>query len=387
MLKMNMRNAVPRGVTAASLGLVAMILLWSIPQPVHGQDVWVVGESAVVSTGGPDSDLYRVAGVVRLEDGRIVLGDQAQRLLVFDTDGSHLRTLGRRGEGPGEFTNIAWIQRLPGDTLLVFDARLGRLSYMTVDGGFARSETFGRRSTLYGALPDGNLLASTMYREPSGLGGTDRPRAPTNAVTFARGEIELQRFDTSGRLLNLIGVFPGMETAWVPGIMEIDLDGGPGPIARTLVLPGERGIYVTTGDRFEIMLFAPEGGVPEAVIRRDDYESQPLTREHLVQYFAGSGIGDWANWETLRWNLPEGGTLPAITSLRLDTQSNLWVEGGGDADDSRTWSVFTPAGEYFAGVTMPPRFYPYAIGTESVVGVWRDDLDVEYLQVRTIVKP
>jgi hypothetical protein len=35
---------------------------------------------------------------------------------------------------------------------------------------------------------------------------------------------------------------------------------------------------------------------------------------------------------------------------------------------------------------MPARFRPFDIGAESVLGVWRDALDVEYVQVRAIMK-
>ena len=57
------------------------------------------------SFDGPGADVFgHISSVAVGLDGKIfVLDDLAQEIRVFDANGSHLYSFGRRGEGPGEF--------------------------------------------------------------------------------------------------------------------------------------------------------------------------------------------------------------------------------------------------------------------------------------------
>ena len=46
---------------------------------------------------------------------------------------------------------------------------------------------------------------------------------------------------------------------------------------------------------------------------------------------------------------------------------------------SRDWDVFDPTGRFLGVVTMPPRFTPRIILGGKIYGIWRDDLDVQYV--------
>ena len=120
-------------------------------------------------------------------------------------------------------------------------------------------------------------------------------------------------------------------------------------------------------------------------------ELTPLTENDLFEFFteqfAGTRLGDQIPWNSVRGDWPEDQTRPAITSLQLDREGNLWVEEGRiDYDSPGIWHVVGPSGRYLATATMPSRFRPFDIGRETVLGVWRDDLDVEYVQKRVITK-
>jgi hypothetical protein len=56
---------------------------------------------------------------------------QADRILVFSGNGRFIRTIGKAGRGPGEYTRIAFITLGAGDSLYVFDQGNARLTVLS----------------------------------------------------------------------------------------------------------------------------------------------------------------------------------------------------------------------------------------------------------------
>jgi hypothetical protein len=349
---------------------------------------WVVSEASTLSIGGEAagvaSDLFGISGLVKLSDGRILVGDRAQRVLMFDSAGSHIRTFGSRGAGPGEFGGaLRWIQRVANDTILVADAyNAGRLSYFDPDGDFVRSVTpLIPQGRLIGALSDGSLVGMKIIY-PSGSGST-------GGVQWGRGEVDLVRIDSGGKIVSSLGVVPGYEWIVPPGLGPMTLDDEASPLRGPVVALAGARIYVATGDRFEVNALDPEGGDIGAI--RPNGELTPLTESHLIAFFseltAGRSAFAQTQWGGLQWNIEEGRTLPAITGLEIDELGNIWIgERRASRDAQQTWHVYDENGRHVAMATMPPRFRPFAIEATSVLGVWRNDLGVEHVQVRAILK-
>lgn len=93
--------------------------------PVH-----LAGESR------DDSLFTAITGVDVDSRGRILVGDwSAARVAVLDSTGALVRTMGRRGLGPGEFRGIGSVQALPGDSVLAYDPAAVRLSVFPPESG------------------------------------------------------------------------------------------------------------------------------------------------------------------------------------------------------------------------------------------------------------
>jgi len=93
--------------------------------------------------------------------GRIYVADVGQaHITVFDSAGRYLHTIGRRGSGPGEFNQPMQMGVRPGDTLLVFDVGLRRLSEFAPDGRFLRQQVLGKVSVVNDIefLPNGDIV-------------------------------------------------------------------------------------------------------------------------------------------------------------------------------------------------------------------------------------
>lgn len=107
-----------------------------------------VDSDPFLEIGGPKSDLNEELDgdnaslrVVELTDGQIVLSDLA-RLLFYDRHGRLIRAVGQKGRGPGEFSQIVNLCALHGDSLMAFD-RDGRTTIWDSRGTHLR--TIGRR--------------------------------------------------------------------------------------------------------------------------------------------------------------------------------------------------------------------------------------------------
>ena len=105
-----------------------------------------LGEEPTFYVGdSEDSDeqwFTRVLGVARLSDGSVAVADDySMEVRIFDPSGVHVRSMGREGEGPGEFKRLWLLWRLPGDTLWVGDYRPWRYQVYASTGEWIRTVT------------------------------------------------------------------------------------------------------------------------------------------------------------------------------------------------------------------------------------------------------
>ena len=110
-------------------------------EPIYKTPVLELEEE--LSLGGPDAQGEYVFGQIRhfaVDDaGAIyVLDSQALNVKVFDASGSYVRTIGRKGQGPGEFEapRAVSINRASGELAVLQIIR--RISFFKLDGTFLR---------------------------------------------------------------------------------------------------------------------------------------------------------------------------------------------------------------------------------------------------------
>jgi Tol biopolymer transport system component len=139
------------------------------------------------------------------EDGRIyVLDMQAREVRVFGSDGEYLRTIGRPGSGPGEFSAATILVVATNNAVLVADLinrRVHRFSPEgTVNGGF---DLVGgtSQSKAWDLAPNGDLLEHHRGAITLVNGG------------MAMAEDVLIRRDSTGAIRDTVFVLPADETA------------------------------------------------------------------------------------------------------------------------------------------------------------------------------
>ncbi len=204
----------------------------------------------------------------------------SKQLLFFDRDGRFLESVGRQGDGPGEFQAMFGFFRCGADTLVVEEVT--RMSLVSVGGRrVARSVPivghFSQgRLGLQGLAPDCSraLFAKTQFVSPDRNAGLH-----TVSAHLFWGDMETGAHDT-------IAMLPVLDA--VPG----ELVGGRQPMIASMGSPfGRRAMW------------APyQGGVVVGLALRNEYE-----------VFGNDGVEAVVRWDAaLEPSVTPSGTRPSV---------------------------------------------------------------------------
>lgn len=86
--------------------------------------------------------------------------------------------------------------------------------------------------------------------------------------------------------------------------------------------------------------------------------------------------------------IPVPDSLAGLVFLKVTAQGRIWASDvRPPADSALSWTVYDLEGGPVAEVATPPRFTPFEIGPDYVVGRSTDDMDVNYIRVYGLEKP
>ncbi len=357
--------------------------------PHYGEGTtWTVSRSPVLSIGGDEGEgsytLTGVAGAVRLGDGHIVVADKGSQVLhVFDARGAHLRSIGHEGGGPGEFRALENVALLRGDSIVVWDPRLRRVSVFDPTGQLAREVSLaglGLFPRFIGVLDDGSFVLTAGL--PAG-GARAASTAPQ------RDSVVYLRFGPAGgEARDTIGRFPGPETVTLPSSGAMTMEEVIFGRDFHVIVGGDR-YFGADDDRYEVT----EYRLPRAPVRRIRRAHVPrqVTNADLASYREQprdlSGVPPQLRAQFAKRNpdVPHRATLPAFESLLLDEDGYLWVEHPRvtRAGEGR-WDVFDREGRWLTTVATPAGFQVRQIGRDFMLGTALDSLDVEHVHLYTL---
>jgi hypothetical protein len=342
-----------------------------------------------VVEGAPEYQFTRVTGALRLANGRIAVANGAsQEIRFYDATGKYIRAVGGQGGGPGEFRGLGPIWLLRGDSIFAFDIMQQRLSVFSPEGEFVRSSQLervpgGGMPFASGALRDGSVVARVIGSAGGATEGLQR-----------RSETYFH-YSTDGTMLDTISIQPGSERF-------VQTQSGGGALMRmsiTTPLFGHTQVASVNGERavfgdnesYELAVYTPDG-VLERLIRRRQ-APRPVTDDALeallkTRLDAISDPGRRQTMERSYREIPHPSTMPFYEAALLDDGGNLWVrEFQPVPAASPAWTVFDTDGRMLGAVSLPDRFRPTQIGTDFVLGVWSDDLDVQHVRMYRLEKP
>lgn len=339
--------------------------------------------------------LNRIAGVIRLSDGRVVVAESRDmQLRVYDARGTFVQTIGRRGSRAGEFTDIVNMTRMAGDTLAVESAEY--TSFFAPDGRFVRRVRYGPFdaglmqspfTAVVGRFANGTAVVADI---PPG-----RRAGGAHWIEWST----LVLVDTAGSPLRPVDRIPSVAFgAHVNAPVRLTF--GPELVQAS----ASNHVYIGFGNDFSIREY-DDSWTLRRIIRRA-WSPTALTKVAITTY-----VDEWMTlWSTdkgavrdrdrlARLNASYPDSLPAFVDMLAMPSGELWLREPELKGASRCacltgvtvvpskWMVFDANGRWLGRVTMPLNFTPSEIGRDYVLGTMRDANNVARIAMYKIQKP
>jgi hypothetical protein len=344
-----------------------------------------------VLEGDPAYQFSNIAAAARRPDGGWVVADAGSRTVrTYHSDGTLQKVLGSAGSGPGEFTRPIQVLSRPNGSTLVWDDATFRVTEFGSGGELSGIQSFSREAIaqaleppLYPAsgmlLSDGDLVVRLIFKTADVPHG--RFRQQTGALRVAADE----------SAIDTILFFHDTEQ------VSVQLPKGPLPVVPPLarrasiaLQPNESRLCIGDQEGPEVTCFGPNG--EEVVVR---WEGEPVLATDAAVTAWSDSMSDVLTTKLTREaadqilaQVPAPTEHPPYTDLVLDRAGHLWVKtpGATHGREGDRYLVFTADGHPVGPVSVPP-VRVLEIGDDYLVGVRRDEFEVQYLQVYQLARP
>ncbi len=340
-----------------------------------------------VEAGEEVYQLHRVFDARRLPDGRIAVGNSgSSEIRVFDADGKYQMSVGRAGEGPGEFGPFASIYfYAAGDSLIVPDDGF-RVHVYGPGVEYLETRRFTLmpevgRPFLQGVFTDGSWLVQAYEN-----GGTLRG-APGTVI---RARFSLLRYGADGRFIDSLATLDARERY----VNEVD-----GVTHYPYIPLSADPLHVVVGDELATLVsdkpeltFLDQSG---KVVRLVRWPRERVPSDDVWPAFRDSSIASFANDDELvrrmfsaffLKELPLPEFAPLYRSMVVDAERRVWLERfqmpGVDA--LRAWDVIDTNGAWLGVVHVPRNLRVFQVGADFLLGRSLDSLGVERVQIHAL---
>lgn len=340
--------------------------------------------------GTPEKVFSRVAAR-RTPSGEVVVSDRTSlETHVFDTNGALLRTLTRRGAGPGELTGAPGID-LHGDTLFAFGAPMvssSDVDVFSVTSGFVRRvrmSAVNHQGQLYGKA----ALAGGYYLVEQGSGFTVVPELPDPGSLI--------------RDSATFGILPpasaaDREVLWLPRIQRGSLftfrwTDGPVPVTFSALTIGHRTLTAASGDRVwivetgsgELTAYDTTGKVTASTRLELDamsYDPSALERARDAALVTARNARDTLAIRAMYDQAVLPPTMPLVDQLYAGANGEIWLRLFTlEPNATQHFLALNGEGAEVGQVSVPAGLQVEQIGEDFVLVIRRDEMDVESVVV------
>lgn len=339
---------------------------------------WTIREDLRIgSMEGEGPEVFgQIASLAVDDTGKVfILESQAAEVRVFDSLGSHLHTIGRSGQGPGEFVRPVRIDIAPDGDLWVMDPRNTRLSVLGADGDLRTSHSFGGGFLVIpwrgGFDGTGRYYSPIAIYEPEftvALGVYGEGLFPLDTLTLPTDPVERLAWEVQNG-----------ESSMIAGV----------PFQGGLIwdLASSGTIWSLVTDQYRLFELAPSGDTLRTIL--NPVEIIPVSEEERTR-----------SLENLNWFTDQGGTIdpsmipshrPSVSWFFTDDAGHLWVSRitPEAKEDGTRFDIFDAAGLHLGQVEIPFSLSASPIPVvrgNHLVGVERDEFGVPFVVRATIMR-
>lgn len=252
--------------------------------------------------------IYRINNFYVGENGKLYFFDYTDRKIkVFDPKGKFVMTIGRKGQGPGEFLLASNMTELQNNNFIIHDLQNFRTNFFDQNGNFLNSYSFkGHRTDIY--LVTDSIYISKEFRFVEKKGYKKFVKA----------------FEISGKELYTFFICKELER------IENDKINSDIPFTPSSVIAADRKnmlIYHCRGDKYLIDVYNLKGDLIRKIEK--SYNIIPITEEFIKNfwdYLIKKNPRSKRSLEKSRKEIPKPDYFPVTKRMVVDDYGNLWVE-------------------------------------------------------------
>jgi hypothetical protein len=251
------------------------------------------------------------------EDGNIYAVDQKEaQIKVFDGDGEYLRTIGRRGQGPGELAAPYFLSITAQKHLVVEDVANRRMAFFTLKGEFIKDVSTAANFFF------GSIIDSTESYYGILSAQDDDPH------------YELRKFSPELEYLHTLASSPSVLTsqkiykAYSPMI--------------TYDLTKYDQVVFGFPDRYEISICDPKGVLVRKITRV--YDPVEISAEERAEYEKRQAPPGYT------FEIPKFHS--AYNWIFVDDQGRIFIATWEKSENMHSYDIFTAEGKYLAKVLL-----------------------------------
>ncbi len=319
-------------------------------EPIYGKDVFRLEEDLTIENVEGDEG-FMFQDIMHLavdEDENIYVSDsKAGQIKVFDKSGNDLRTIGKKGQGPGEFLYPFEILVLPQGELMVNDLYQLRVHFFSLDGKFLRQ-----------------LSSSTMMM-------FRRPRVDSKGHIIVGHlnigdpiEAVLKKLDSDLNPVLTLATHPVVSKP--PAIIEYFENRRSTNLVWDVAM--EDNIVWGVFNKYEIFVNNPEGKLIRKIVR--EYDGIEITKKEQEKL-----IKDWFGNNPVppQWNLKFPKVYPPFIRFTCDEEGRIFVQTYEKTEDEEEdyYDVFDSEGKYIVRISL--KYRPHVWKNKKLYMVEEDE--------------
>ncbi len=312
----------------------------------------------------------------------VVLDGTAQVAYLVDEMGKEWGTIGRAGQGPGEFRFPFDAQIVDGDQVEIVDPALSRVTWFDLDGTVIRTANmpaqgqFGQPADM-AIASDGSVfnLGFDQYQQSLEVAMTGRRRGAVRGINI------IQRWSEGAEQWINLAEIPGLEVYVDQDAQRIqDLEYARAPLWAP---HSNGGFWVADNHSPVIHRFSADGH--KISTTRLPVQAVALSAEERRAYYAAEDLSDRSAERQRRARsdrkyLPLPETKPLLKDL-VTGIGTLWIGLESPGAKMREWIVLDHQGQLYRRYLLPTTFSPHTVQGDSLYGVSLGPLGVNRVAV------